>query len=492
MRQLCLLLLLARLSWPQTPGIDQPFRPQYHFSPRQNWTNDPNGLVYFEGEYHLFYQYNPFGDRWGHMSWGHAVSRDLLHWQELPVALPEENGIMIFTGSTVIDQHNTSGFCTGGHPCMVAVYTGHTPGQKPLQTQNVAYSNDRGRTWTKYSGNPVLNLNLSDFRDPHAFWSDAAKLWVMVVALPNEHKVLIYHSPDLKRWERVSEFGPAGAAVGQWECPTLTQVGDRWLLKIGINPGALQGGSGEQYFVGRFDGTRFTNDNPASTTLWTDYGKDCYCALPFNGPPPGGRPVLLGWMNNWQYAGNVPTAPWRGQMTIPRKLELKSTPQGLRLAQEPVDLSALRDAHLNWSGADTAALNAALAKARPGASWELRATVTPANGEIVWKVFSGAGVYTTIGYDPAQGEFYVDRTHSGNTAFHRDFPARTAVRWPAANGPIDFVILGDRSTLEVFALGGLVSMSNLVYPTAESHGIEFSGKARRIRLDLWSLRTTWP
>src|SRR5690349_17861314 len=194
---------------------------------------------------------------------------------------------------------------------MVAVYTGHTPraaGRPALQTQNLAYSNDRGRTWTKFSGNPVLDLNLPDFRDPHVIRSADGR-WVMAVALPNDHKVLFYGSGDLKKWDRLSEFGPAGAAGGQWECPTLTEVPvegsnprrTRWVLKVGLNPGGLQGGSGEQYFVGNFDGSRFVNDNPASTTLWTDYGNDCYCALTFNNLPRTENPVMLGWMNNWQY-----------------------------------------------------------------------------------------------------------------------------------------------------------------------------------------------
>src|SRR5579884_1091323 len=256
------------------------FRPLFHFSPARNWTNDPNGLVFFDHEYHLFFQYNPFGDEWGHMSWGHAVSSGLMHWHELPVALPEERGIMIFTGSTVVDQKNSSGFCRNGRPCLVAVYTGHTPesaGRPALQTQNLAYSNDRGRTWTKYAGNPILDRHLSDFRDPNVFWSDASRQWIMAVALPNDHKVLFYGSPDLKRWSELSEFGPAGAAGGQWECPTMALLpvsggGTRWVLKVGLNPGALQGGSGEQYFTGSFDGRRFVNDNPPSTTLWTDYG----------------------------------------------------------------------------------------------------------------------------------------------------------------------------------------------------------------------------
>jgi sucrose-6-phosphate hydrolase SacC (GH32 family) len=270
------------------------------------------------------------------MSWGHTVSRDLLHWHELPVALPEQNGIMIFTGSTVIDQHNTSGFCAGTKPCLVAIYTGHTPAsgsRRALQTQNLAYSNDRGRTWTKYAGNPVLNLNLADFRDPKVFWSQATERWVMLLALPDDHKVRMYSSSDLKHWQQLSDFGPAGATSGQWECPELFELpvdGDnrltRWVLKVGVNPGGLQGGSGEQYFVGHFDGTRFVNDNPRSVTLWTDYGKDCYCALTFNGLPRNQAPVMMGWMDNWQYAASLPTKPWRGQMTIPRKLSLRTTP----------------------------------------------------------------------------------------------------------------------------------------------------------------------
>ncbi len=504
-----LLLLIACLPAAFGQTYREPYRPQFHFSPRQNWTNDPNGLVWFDGEYHLFYQYNPFGDTWGHMSWGHAVSRDLVHWQELPVALPEENGIMIFTGSTVVDEHNTSGFCTSGKPCMVAIYTGHTPraaNGKPLQTQNLAYSNDRGRTWTKYSANPVLDLHLSDFRDPHVFWSTAARRWIMAVALPNEHKVLFYGSADLKRWERLSEFGPAGATGGQWECPTLTEVPvesggpqrTRWVLKVGLNPGALQGGSGEQYFVGSFDGARFVNDNPPSTTLWTDYGKDCYCALTFNNLPRTQAPVMLGWMNNWQYAGKVPTAPWRGQMTVPRRLQLRKTPDGLRLVQQPVEtIRALRRNRFSWSGADPAALNTALrAKPAASASFELRATFPLATvGETGWKLLGADGTYTTIGYDPASHELFVDRTHSGNTDFSAQFPARTAAPLPFVPGPLDLTILVDRSTLEVFARRGQVAITTLFYPPAGPLNLEFFAPAPRpgrITVERWDLDSTWP
>jgi fructan beta-fructosidase len=502
MRRIVLFALVWATVSAQPSPYDQPYRPQFHFSPRRNWTNDPNGLVYFDGEYHLFYQYNPFGDTWGHMSWGHAVSRDLIHWQELPVALPEEDGIMIFTGSTVVDERNTSGFCFGRQPCLVAVYTGHTPagaGHPALQTQNLAYSNDHGRTWTKYPGNPVLNLKMPDFRDPHVFWSDRAQQWIMAVALPNAHKVMFYGSSDLKTWERLSEFGPAGATGGQWECPTLTEVPlagaggqTRWVLKVGLNPGGLQGGSGEQYFVGSFDGTRFTNDNPPSKTLWTDYGKDCYCALTFNALPRTQMPVMLGWMNNWQYAGKVPTNPWRGQMTVPRRVQLKNGAEGLRLTQEPVEaLELLRGEHFSWQGEHAAELNRGLRQAAQWTSFEVHATVPAGGGEGGFRLLAGEGKYTTVEY--SRGQLFVDRTNSGITDFSANFPARTTARLTKGNTPLEFTILVDRSTVEVFAEGGLIAMTNLVYPSVGARGIEFytRGPDARISVDVWELKSAW-
>ena len=504
MSRLAIALFACACSFGQPAAYDQQYRPQFHFSPREHWTNDPNGLVYFDGEYHLFYQYNPFGEVWGHMSWGHAVSRDLVHWEELPVALPEENGIMIFTGSTVVDTRNTSGFCAGGKPCLVAIYTGHTPASATAparQTQNLAYSNDRGRTWTKYSANPVLDLGLTDFRDPHVFRAEQTGRWVMAVALPNDHKVLFYGSSDLKAWARLSEFGPAGATAGQWECPTLTEVPvageqgqSRWVLKVGLNPGGLQGGSGEQYFLGSFDGRRFLNDNPPTTTLWADYGKDCYCALPFNGVPPGSLPVSIGWMNNWQYAAKVPTAPWRGQMTIPRSLQLAKLPEGLRLTGQPVEaLRQLRGRHFAWQGRDVGDLNRALRQGVTWSSFEMQSTVAPGpGGEAVWTVLAGGGKRTLVGY--ANGELFVDRTQSGVTDFSPDFPARTAAPLDLGGAPLELTILVDRSTLEVFAQGGRVAISSLVYPPPGARRVELAlgaAKAAQVRVDAWELHTAW-
>ncbi|MGI9075637.1 MAG: glycoside hydrolase family 32 protein [Bryobacteraceae bacterium] len=469
---------------------DEPYRPQYHFSPRQNWTNDPNGLVYFEGEYHLFFQYNPFGDQWGHMSWGHAVSRDLLHWNELPVALPEQNGIMIFTGSTVIDRSNTSGFCRAGKPCLVAVYTGHTSAigsHRALQTQNLAYSNDRGRTWTKYARNPVLNLNLPDFRDPKVFWSEQAKRWIMLVSMPDDHKVRIYASANLKQWQQLSEFGPAGATSGQWECPELFQLPvngktdeTRWVLKVGLNPGGLHGGSAEQYFIGRFDGTRFVNDNPPSLSLWTDYGKDCYCALTFNGLPETQAPVMIGWMNNWQYAAALPTKPWRGQMTVPRRLSLRTTPDGLRLFQEPIDaLQQLREQPFALTDQSVEQVNKRLSSGQYGKrhTFELRSTLPLGTAqEVGWKLFAADGSFTMVGYNRRAQQLFVDRTHSGVVVNSKGFSTRTTAPLPLPGNILKLDILVDRCSIEVFADNGRITMTNLVFPQIRAQGVEVYSK----------------
>jgi len=497
MRRLFFMLSVevSALLWGQSAGYDQALRPQFHFSPRLHWTNDPNGPVFFEGEYHLFFQYNPFGDKWGHMSWGHAVSRNLMHWEELPVALAEENGVMIFTGSVVVDQANSSGFCQKGKPCLVAVWTGHRPeaaGKPVRQTQNIAYSNDRGRTWTKYRGNPVLDLNMTDFRDPKVFWSAQRKHWVMAVALPLDHKILFYGSADLKEWKRLSEFGPAGAVGGPWECPELFEVSldgkseTRWVLKVGLNPGAPAGGSGEQYFIGHFDGERFQNDNPAATTMWTDYGKDCYCALAFNNLPKTQTPLILGWMSNWQYAADLPTSPWRGQMTLPRKLALRTTAEGVRLFQQPADsLAALREVripvHESLSGT--------------GHQFQF-ASIVPLGSaqEAGWKVLAKGATFTSIGYDRAKGALFVDRTHSGEVAFSRDFPARAEAPLKLDGNTLRLNVVVDRNSLEVFADDGRVTITNLVFAPADADGLQFyatGGKAGVVSGSLWKLKSAW-
>ena len=237
------------------------YRPGYHFTPNENWMNDPNGMVYFEGEYHLFYQYNPFGNTWGHMSWGHAVSKDLIEWEHLPLALAEENDVMIFSGSAVVDWNNSSGFGIDNKPPLVAIYTGHEEANRK-QYQSIAYSNDKGRTWTKYTGNPVLDIGMKDFRDPKVLWYEPDQKWVMIVALSLERKLHLYSSTDLKQWSFMSEFGPENAVNGIWECPDLfemkTNEGEnKWVLGINLGRHSVAGGSGGQYLIGTFDGTEF-------------------------------------------------------------------------------------------------------------------------------------------------------------------------------------------------------------------------------------------
>ncbi len=486
---------------------DETYRPQYHFTPAKNWMNDPNGPIYYKREYHLFYQYNPFGNVWGHMSWGHAVSRDLIHWEHLAVAIPEENGIMIFSGSTVVDWHNSSGFChepSATQPsCLVAIYTGHT---QKLQTQNLAYSNDAGRTWTKYPGNPVLDLHMQDFRDPKVFWHEPSHKWVMVAALPTEHKVRFFGSTDLRHWAALSDFGPAGATSGVWECPDLFPLpveGEagktRWVLSINVNPGGLMGGSADQYFVGQFDGTTFVNANPADEVLWADYGKDFYASTSFSDiPASDGRRIWLGWLLNWEYAGKVPTNPWRGVQSIPRALSLKHFPEGIRLVQSPVkELAILRQNHVSLSAQGIASANRALLAERVrGDALEIIAEFDASNStEAGIRVRKGKDEATTIGVDWAKQEVFVDRTHSGEIAFDERFPGRHAgPLLPAGGKRVKLHIFVDRSSLEVFANDGATVISDAIFPSRDSQDIELyskNGEAHMFKLEVWTLRSAW-
>ncbi|HEV7867365.1 MAG TPA: GH32 C-terminal domain-containing protein [Chthoniobacteraceae bacterium] len=332
----CLFLIVAAASAQEK--YREPFRPQFHFTPERNWMNDPNGMVFFEGEWHLFYQYNPHGNKWGHMSWGHAVSRDLVHWEHLPLALAEEDGVMIFSGSAVVDWKNTSGFGKDGQPPLVAIYTGHQPKR---QDQRLAFSNDRGRTWTKFPGNPVLDIQKADFRDPKVAWHEATQRWIMTVALAAEQKIEFYSSSDLKSWKLTGEFGPAGATGGLWECPDLFPLAiegesgpAKWVLIVNINPGGPAGGSACQYFVGDFDGSRFVADGPSAQRAefipegkvfadfeGADYGGwkvegEAFGAAPARGTLPNQQPVTgfrgAGLVNSYR-GGDGP----QGTLTSP-------------------------------------------------------------------------------------------------------------------------------------------------------------------------------
>jgi sucrose-6-phosphate hydrolase SacC (GH32 family) len=447
------------------------YRPKIHFSPARNWTNDPCGLYFLDGVYHVFFQYNPFGDTWGHMSWGHASSRDLFHWTEHPVALAEEHGVMMFTGSGVFDKGNTSGLCQNPGGCPVLMYTGHVPKAPRREHQNLAVGDREGTRWIKYAGNPVIDESMEEFRDPKVFWHDATRRWIAVVSLAKEHRVRFYASSDLKSWKRLSEFGPAGALGPNWECPEFFELpvlrakddkprGDtRWVLKIGIGSGHPAGnGSGEQYFVGRFDGETFVNDNPKDITLWFDSGPDCYCTLQWGNQPKGAKSTkMLGWMNNWRYAAKIPTSPFRGQMTVPRDVSLVELTGGqLRLKQVPAaEFARLKSGSLNAS------------RLPATAAFEIQASVagSKTSESFAVRLENAAGERFEAGFDAAARQWYTDRTQAGRHAFDKTFGIRsTAV--PGQGQSMAMRLVVDVSSIELFAEGGTVAMTNLVFPAS--------------------------
>jgi sucrose-6-phosphate hydrolase SacC (GH32 family) len=315
------------------------FRPRVHFTPYRNWMNDPNGLLYYKGKYHLFYQHNPQGNLWGNMSWGHATSSDLLHWEHLPVAIGCDETYGIFSGSAVVDYTNSSGLGTVENPPMVAIYTAHNH-DGSHQSQHIAYSLDEGVTWTKYADNPVLDLGMKDFRDPKVTYEEATHTWLMTVAKPEEFKISFFRSHNLKQWEHLSDFGPLGATGGCWECPDLFSLeingARKWVLIVSLNPGGYSGGSGTQYFIGEWEGQSFTPDS--TDTRWIDHGRDNYAGVTFNNHPEGKR-IFLGWMSNWIYADKYPTELWRSSMTLPRELSLQLVDGELSLISTPINSS---------------------------------------------------------------------------------------------------------------------------------------------------------
>jgi fructan beta-fructosidase len=489
----------------QEISYDQPWRPQYHFTSPKNFMNDPNGTVFYKGEYHLFYQYNPEGNVWGHMSWGHAVSKDMVHWENLPVALREAPGeYMVFSGSAVVDWNNSSGLCKSGdandRSCLIAIYTA---AYKDKQKQHIAYSNDGGRTWTNYSGNPVADLDAADFRDPSVFWYEAGKKWVMVTVLAEKRRMVILDSPNLREWTKRSTFGPAGDTDGQWECPDLIELPiqgtkeKKWVLIINRNPGAPAGGTGVRYMIGNFDGATFTSEIADTPALWADWGKDFYATNTWNDMPgKDARRVWIGWFSNWQYANGEPTELWRGGQSIPRELKLRRYADGLRLVQRPIEeLKSLR--HESWriENASIAEVNAKLhAKGFKGDSYEVECELqAPVGGEAGFRIRKGKDEETVVGFDAAAGQVYIDRTRSGETEFSKDFAGRHGATIEK-KASIRLHIFVDRSSVEVFANDGERVLSERIYPHARSDGLEIfeKGGAGKIKfLTLWELDSVW-
>ncbi|OIR05384.1 levanase precursor [mine drainage metagenome] len=479
-----LLLLLTSTIFSQELYKEK-YRPQFHFTPQKNWCNDPNGLVYFNGEYHLFYQSNPFGNQWGHMSWSHAVSKDLLHWQQLPVAIKEENGVMIFSGSGVIDEKNTSGF---GKNAMVAIYTGHSD---TLQTQNIAFSNDAGRTFTKFNNNPVLNLHQKDFRDPNVFWFEKNSCWIMSVSHPVEHQIEFYQSKNLKDWKPLSKFGPAGDTRGVWECPDLMRVSiegsneKKWVLFISQN-------STMQYFVGEFDGAKFINENPLKI-FKQDYGTDYYAAIAYHNTPDK-NPVSIGWLNNWNYANSIPTSPWKSTMSLPRKLSLKKINGEWILIQQPVRvIEKLRNKAFVF-------VNRIVAKEETvnfsGQVFELELLFQPSSaGESGIKLAVGNNHFLKISYDATNQQMIVDRSQT-NSSFNKTFASinTASAKIKLHNGKLKWHIYFDKSIVEIFVNDGETVFTTQIFPEEDENNIQLFSTAGNTKFDyltFWKMKSIW-
>jgi fructan beta-fructosidase len=482
-----------------TPAVySELYRPQIHFSPPSGWMNDPNGMVYYEGEYHLFYQYYPDSTVWGPMHWGHAVSTDMVHWQNLPIALYPDSLGFIFSGSAVVDVNNTSGFGKDGKPAIVAIFTihdmkGEKEGRKDIESQGIAYSNDKGRTWTKYEKNPVLkNPGQRDFRDPKVSWNSDTKKWIMTLAV-GDH-VCFYSSADLKDWNFESEFGRGiGAHGGVWECPDLFQVPvankaneKKWVLIVNINPGGPNGGSAGQYFVGEFDGHKFTNES--KTQHWVDQGKDNYATVTFsNIPDKDGRRISIGWMSNWQYAQLVPTKTWRSAMTLPRSLQLIYS-DGYVLTSEPIkELEKLRS--------QTTEIKPVMVKdilnldqiSGPVFPMELVLKfilpTTEVGNDFGIELYNSKGENLRIGYDRIKAEFYINREKAGISDFSKDFSGIHVAPYVLNGSEVEMHLFIDAASVELFAGKGEIAMTEIFFPTENYSGMRLYSKNGNVKID---------
>ena len=484
---------------PPASLYKEAFRPQLHFSPKEKWTNDPNGLVYYQGVYHLFFQHYPGDIVWGPMHWGHAVSKDLIHWRQLPIALYPDSLGYIFSGSVVVDSNNTSGFAKKGQTPLVAIFTHHDPikekkGDSTYQNQSLAYSLDAGRTWTKYKNNPVVkNPGIIDFRDPNVIWYKPGKKWVM--SLATKDRITFYSSPDLKSWSKESEFGKAsGAHGGVWECPALfpMELEDTtwWVLLVSSNPGGPNGGSGTQYFIGHFDGREF---HPSRNTVkWIDYGPDDYAGVVWNNT--GARKIFLGWMSNWIYANQVPTREWRNAMTIPRELKLQRVNEEILLTSLPVKeigRLAAGPTILKDIGVEK---TVDLTKKLKDSANHYMMTLHADEIKDFFMTFSNTkGEQLAIGYDKATNHYYIDRIQSGRTDFNVDFSKKYSSPRLSTDKDLSLTLVMDVSSLELFADKGLTVMTIVFFPAQPFNRVDIGSNDHLLirQLSFTPLRSIW-
>lgn len=480
------------------------YRPQFHFTPEKSWMNDPNGMVYYEGEYHLFYQYYPDSTVWGPMHWGHAISNDLVHWQHLPIAIyPDEHGY-IFSGSAVVDWGNTSGLGKNGQPPLIAIFTYHDPngekaGENNFQNQGIAFSNDKGRTWEKV-GEPVLkNPGIKDFRDPKVMWHADSEKWIMTLAVQDH--IEFYSSRNLIEWQRESSFGKQlGAHGGVWECPDLFQMivegteEKQWVLLVSINPGGPNGGSATQYFVGNFDGNKFTTSQ--KEIKWVDSGRDNYAGVTWSDiPETDGRRLFIGWMSNWSYATVVPTEKWRSAMTIPRELKLVKTGGNNVLVSVPVEeLKKIRGGKVDIKSQvivgeikiDTKQIQIQNSEMK----FEFQLNNNP---EFGINLKNEKGESFKIGYSLQKGVFYTDRSNAGNNSFSDNFSGIHIANYKAGETmKIDLFI--DEASIEVFIDNGKLVLTDIVFPTTPFNQLELfstNGNINLIDAQIWNLKSIW-
>lgn len=461
---------------------NEKYRPQFHFSPEHGWMNDPNGMVYLDGEYHLFYQYNPYGSMWANMSWGHAVSTDLTSWTYLPTVLTPDSLGAIFSGSAVIDVKNTAGF---GKNAMVAIYTSAGKTQKEC----IAYSTDKGRTFTKYSKNPVLpNPGITDFRDPKVSWNEAANQWVM--ALATKQTVTFFSSPNLKDWTKLSEFGEGiGSHAAVWECPDLFPMPykgkTKWVLIVSLNPGGPNGGSATQYFIGDFDGKSFKAD-ALPYPLWLDYGRDNYAGVTFNNiPKTDGRRIFMGWMSNWDYANQVPTKDFRSSNTTARELTIVNNGNHLILSSYPVkEMDNLKGKISEKPNllVNKEATIAELLKDNDG-SYEIEMTIKPESAEVFGFSLNNSKDETLkFNFDNTTGFVSIDRKKSGLIDFNDKFAMGMSAPLIKKDA-YRIRLLVDKASAELFINEGEITMTTLFFPTEAMNNLKFYSQTGKFSVE---------
>ncbi|MDA9774749.1 glycoside hydrolase family 32 protein [Algibacter sp.] len=462
------------------------YRPNFHFTPKANWMNDPNGMFYLNGKYHLYFQYYPDGNVWGPMHWGHAISENMITWEEQPIALYPDDLGLIFSGSAIVDKNNTSGFGKDGISPIVAIYTYHNmkgekDGDIDFQTQAIAYSLDEGMTWIKHDKNPVIsNPGIKDFRDPKVIWDDKSNKWIMVLAAGD--RVMFYSSTNLKNWNLESEFGKdIGQHGGLWECPDLFPIKisgtdkTKWVLIASINPAAPNGGSGTQYFIGDFDGSKFTLDVDFNTQLqtqkavWLDFGRDNYAGVTWsNIPKEDGRKLFIGWMSNWEYARDVPTETWRSAMTVSRELKLKKTGDKYVLVSNPVpelykfvSKTIIRDT-LIVDKQKTIISRNEVDLSRLSVQLEINNLT---ENKYTFLFHNKYGDSLSFGLDNIEKNYFVNRQKSGKVDFSDKFANTISkAKKMSLSSTLKVQVLIDKTSIEVFYNDGETVMTEILFP----------------------------